>query len=468
MTFLRKAYRFLHQALSLRIWLASMIVILLILLLALTVNNAREKELADLFSRQQLASAQNAATRLTEILSQAERNIALLTFFDPDGKKLTKSHYRELDALYAIWGKTIDAVWVYDIHDNIRRIVPQEGRAAVDLTGHFHALKRIQRQYLNIVATDRLSAEDIGQASQRYLVWGYPVWRDNNIFAGAWMVSFSLAALMDACEKQIKDNQLGDMWLVNEQGRILLHPNASFIGKHIVDLAQDHRGSSILFPSENGRHLNARILLENNKRQKSVIAYAPLPIAGNTWYVVVTAPYSLVIAPVRTTFLYTTFSALILIMVLVIVGIYYAFREGKRLRMREEQHRLKEREAWQERLLREKKTIDGIIEGSPIPIFVINRDHQVILWNRACVELTGHSADAMVGTDRHYIPFYSVKRPMIADLIVDSDVEGLGKYYGAKNVKKSEKVIGAYEATDYYENLGGAESLSLFSGGSDL
>jgi PAS domain S-box-containing protein len=156
------------------------------------------------------------------------------------------------------------------------------------------------------------------------------------------------------------------------------------------------------------------------------------------------------------------FSAFVLILGLVIVGIYFAFREGKRLRMREEQERLKERGDWREKLLREKKTIDGIIEGSPIPSFVINREHQVILWNRACMELTGYSSDDMVGTDRHYFPFYSVTRPMVADLIVDNDIESLSKYYGSKKVKKSEKVIGAYEATDYFENLGGQSRYLYF------
>jgi PAS domain S-box-containing protein len=71
------------------------------------------------------------------------------------------------------------------------------------------------------------------------------------------------------------------------------------------------------------------------------------------------------------------------------------------------------------------------------------------------MELTGFSAKDMVGTDRQYIPFYSVKRPMVADLIVDTDIEGLSKYYGSKKVRKSDKVLGAYEATDYFESLGG-------------
>ena len=89
MKFFRRAYLFLNQVLNFRIWLASILVVLLILLLALTVSDAREKETADLFSRQQLASAQSAAGRMTEILAQVERNIVLFSYFDPQGKFLT-------------------------------------------------------------------------------------------------------------------------------------------------------------------------------------------------------------------------------------------------------------------------------------------------------------------------------------------------------------------------------------------
>ena len=462
MTLFTKAYRLLRQALSIRIWFASIAVILLILLLALTVNNAREKEMVDLFSRQQLASAQNAVARLTDILLQVEKNIVLFSYFDPNGKILTQDDYRELEVLYSVWGKTIDAVLVFDADEKIRRILPQSALPSVDLTEHFRSLKRRQSQYLKLALSENLTRESVPQKQNWYLVWGYPIWRHNNIFAGAWMVSFSLTELVGAGEKQISDNQLGNLWLLDEQGQVLLHPEASFIGKNISDLIKNDEGGKIAFPSDSGRHLNSKILQSSNTMQRSVIAYYPLKIAGNTWFVMVTAPYSRVIAPVRTTFIYTMFSALVLILILVVVGISFAFREGKRWRMREEQERLKEREAWQERLLREKKTIDGIIEGSPIPSFVINKEHQVILWNRACVELTGCPAEDMLGTDQHYKSFYSVKRPLVVDLIVDNDIDGLNRFYGSKKVKKSDKVLGAYEAYDHFDNLGGRSRYMYF------
>jgi len=108
-----------------------------------------------------------------------------------------------------------------------------------------------------------------------------------------------------------------------------------------------------------------------------------------------------------------------------------------------------------EQLMRKRKTILDIIEGSPIPKFVINRKHQIIFWNRACEELTGLAAKDMIGTDKHYLPFYGTKRPLIADLIVDNDIKGLEQYYGTKRIRQSERGGGAYEARDYYIDLNG-------------
>ena len=87
---------------------------------------------------------------------------------------------------------------------------------------------------------------------------------------------------------------------------------------------------------------------------------------------------------------------------------------------------------------------------------MLDREHHVTLWNRACSELTGVDAVEMIGTDKHSIPFYKSKRPTIADIIVDSDMDTLKKYYTTKNVRESPTVRGgAYEATDYIANLGG-------------
>jgi PAS domain S-box-containing protein len=446
---------------KMRIWLASATVIILILLLALTVNHAREKDMVDLFSRRQLAHAQNTAAGVADLLSHIEKNLTLFSHIDPQTKNSSQEIENNFKILYSGWESTINAVILLDARGNVKRILPHGAVPVVNIADHFKVLRKNKEQYLGLAQAERSHTFNQKQKADRYLIVGCPIWK-KNIFSGAWMISMSLSAMMENYEKQTRENELGDLWLADEQGQIIIHPNPALIGKNIKDLISTGNEAVINFNAEHGDYLEASVRQSDKREQRNIIAYYPISVGSKKWMVLIAAPYSHVISPVRKTFVYTLFSSLLLILVVVIASMYFAYGEGKRLRIKEEQKRLKEREDWQEKLLREKKTIDGIIEGSPIPTFVINKDHHVILWNRACVELTGQAAQETVGTDRHHMPFYSVKRPVIADLIIDHDLEGLSKYYGSKKVKKSEKVLGAYEATDYFENLGGRSRYMYF------
>jgi len=47
----------------------------------------------------------------------------------------------------------------------------------------------------------------------------------------------------------------------------------------------------------------------------------------------------------------------------------------------------------------------SIIEGLPIPTFVIGLDHNVIYWNRALEKLSNIRAKDMIGTNQHWRAF---------------------------------------------------------------
>ena len=108
-------------------------------------------------------------------------------------------------------------------------------------------------------------------------------------------------------------------------------------------------------------------------------------------------------------------------------------------------------------LLREKKTTEGILEGMPVPTFVIDRNHRIIYWNRACEELTGYSRHEMVGTYRYWLPFYTHELPSMASLVVEQNLKALEKFFGDKNLKPSPNLPGAYEAYEYLANFRGRE-----------
>ena len=100
------------------------------------------------------------------------------------------------------------------------------------------------------------------------------------------------------------------------------------------------------------------------------------------------------------------------------------------------------------------QTLHQIIQGSTTPTFVINRNHIVTHWNRALEKLTGFSANEIVGTNHHWKPFRKKARPIMADVILDQLESGeISQYYGAK-WRPSALVEGAYEAEEFFEQLG--------------
>lgn len=106
----------------------------------------------------------------------------------------------------------------------------------------------------------------------------------------------------------------------------------------------------------------------------------------------------------------------------------------------------------------EKKRVEEmltkIINGSPIPTFAINKQHKVTHWNAALESLSGMKKNEVVMTDKQWVAFYTEKRPVMADLIVDgASADEIEVHYGDKG-RKSYLIDGAYEAEDFFPALG--------------
>lgn len=127
----------------------------------------------------------------------------------------------------------------------------------------------------------------------------------------------------------------------------------------------------------------------------------------------------------------------------------YSEKLEKEVEERTRELKLSEKEA-----TRQKRTAEGILYGTPIPMFVLDKDHRIAYWNKACENLTGFSGKEMMGTDRHWEPFFPHKRPLLADLIIDGDLKTAQHLYRDMRLRKSTVVEDAFEAEHYFPHLG--------------
>ncbi len=108
----------------------------------------------------------------------------------------------------------------------------------------------------------------------------------------------------------------------------------------------------------------------------------------------------------------------------------------------------------QERLKENKNWLSQIVKGSSVPTFVIDKDHDVTHWNKACENLTGIKKDEIVGTKESWKAFYDEERPVMADLVLkNADEEEIEEYYEDK-FTRSTILNESYEAEDLFTSFG--------------
>jgi len=95
--------------------------------------------------------------------------------------------------------------------------------------------------------------------------------------------------------------------------------------------------------------------------------------------------------------------------------------------------------------------LSQVVEGNPVATIVIDAQHRVTQWNRACVLLTGIPAEQMIGSNEQWRAFYAEPRPILADLIIDGGLEGAVDQFYRGKFRRSESIDGAYEAEDYFQ-----------------
>lgn len=112
-----------------------------------------------------------------------------------------------------------------------------------------------------------------------------------------------------------------------------------------------------------------------------------------------------------------------------------------------------DRKLTEEALRESEQRLHSIIQGSPIPTFVVGKDRKVLYWNKALEEVSGFKAENVIGTNEHWRAFYNEERPCMADLLVDQSLDAIPHWYFEKYTK-SKLIEDAFEATDFFPAMG--------------
>lgn len=95
-----------------------------------------------------------------------------------------------------------------------------------------------------------------------------------------------------------------------------------------------------------------------------------------------------------------------------------------------------------------------VMEDSPLPVFVVNDQQKVVLWNPACEQVLGIKAEDMLGTSDPWRAFYPSPRPVLANLIVAGGDEEIVRGYYGENCRRSPFNPAAFESEGFFPDMG--------------
>ncbi len=81
----------------------------------------------------------------------------------------------------------------------------------------------------------------------------------------------------------------------------------------------------------------------------------------------------------------------------------------------------------------QKEFSENLLLNSAVPTFVLDTRHRLIIWNKACEELTGIKAAEMLGTADQWKAFYRKERPVLADIVINGNIRDLPLFYNTYN-----------------------------------
>jgi two-component system, NtrC family, sensor kinase len=98
--------------------------------------------------------------------------------------------------------------------------------------------------------------------------------------------------------------------------------------------------------------------------------------------------------------------------------------------------------------------------NSAVATFLLDREHTVIMWNKACEELTGVKEKDIRGTKDAWKGFYPDRRSVLADLVLNGDHGDIQSLY--QKVSRSTLHAEGLHASGWYENLNGIQRYIIF------
>ncbi len=387
--------------------LTILVVLSLIIILGQFFHQSLQEEMAGQFNTQQLLLAREVAVNIESFVDHVYKNLRIISqlpnveqiHLSPRCRSIAESITLSLQNEAVITVRVLDenGILLYD------SAFP--GRELEDLskTDSFRKARLLPKNE-NLI-TDLLESHDQGSIRKEFII-ATPIYKTREdeprpVFRGVVLAVLSMNGITKKYLSPIRSGMRGYAWMMDSDGTLLYHPNQpQMVGKNLYQTDKTCFQCHKSFDTE-------KKMIEGKSEtfgsyeapggENKLAAYYKFPIVRKSWIVVVSAPYSDVIALMQKSRRFYALLILSIFITTLVVTAVMVVNYKKQIKAEEKAKHLENERRLERQIEIQKDYLENIIENTKTNLMVIDRDLGVRTLNTAQAQTLGRPKQDFLG-----------------------------------------------------------------------
>jgi PAS domain S-box-containing protein len=393
--------------------LALLVVLSLIIILGQFFHQSLQEEMAEQFNKQQLLLAREVAMNIESLTDHVYKSIRVIAQFpEIDRIRLTPRVRSAVESInFSLRNEALVTIRVLDrngilLYDSS---YPERERRNYSKTLYFQQVRVLPKN--EKLVTDLLEIHGTGDDTKEFII-AVPVYRHLRKhyppeFSGAVLAILSMDGITKRYLSPIKSGTRGYAWMMDSDGTLLYHPTQpQMVGKNLYHTDMTCFNCHKSFDTEKkmveGREETFGYYEAPGGANK-LAAFYKLPIARKSWIVVVSAPYSDVIALMQKSRRFYTLLILSIFGTTIVASGATIVAYIKKIKAEEKEKHLENHRRLEQEIEIAKDYLENIVENTKTNLMVLDEELNVRTVNTAQAQTWGHPKPEVIGK-----PFFSL------------------------------------------------------------
>jgi len=387
--------------------LTILVVLSLIIILGQFFHQSLQEEMAGQFNAQQLLLAREVAVNIESFVDHVYKNLSVISqlpnvdqiHLSPRCRSIAESITLSLQNEALITVRVLDenGILLYD------SAFP--GRVLEDLskTDSFRKARLLPKNE-NLI-TDLLESHDQGSIRKEFII-ATPIYKTRKdeprpIFRGVVLAVLSMNGITKKYLAPIRSGMRGYAWMMDSDGTLLYHPNQpQMVGKNLYQTDKTCFQCHKSFDTE-------KKMIEGKSEtfgsyeapggENKLAAYYKFPIVRKSWIVVVSAPYSDVIALMQKSRRFYSLLILSIFITTLVITAIMVVNYKKQIKAEEKAKHLENQRRLEREIEIQKDYLENIIENTKTNLMVIDKDLGIRTLNTAQAQTLGRPKQNFLG-----------------------------------------------------------------------